>query len=307
GTATTDAELDINATVSGDPAIQFKIASSTEFRVGVDDTDGDAFKISEGGALGTNDRLIIDPAGNVYIPTGDIDTLDGGYRDAGSCVAGTCASDKNLKENITPISGALDVIRKLRPSTFNFTDEKFGPGLQFGLIAQEVEEVLPELVEENSKGYKTVKYGMELQMLTMAAVKDLDSKVAEIEQHIDTPKNTAERGSILQVSGGSITVTSGYHKIAPEEGEDDVLAIIHGGELDGTITLQGTDATRITLRKSGKLLLTKGDFTLNGPEDTIVLMKIAEDTWVELSRSNDGSGINDLLQSMQGAFTGVDR
>lgn len=44
---------------SGDPYLQFDINGTDKFRVGVDDTDSDKFKVSAGSALGTNDALVI--------------------------------------------------------------------------------------------------------------------------------------------------------------------------------------------------------------------------------------------------------
>ncbi|MDC7243658.1 MAG: hypothetical protein PQJ44_06955 [Sphaerochaetaceae bacterium] len=56
----TSATIDPGA--SGDSFVQFDINTTGEFRVGVDD-DGDAFKISQGSALGTNDTFIMSAAG----------------------------------------------------------------------------------------------------------------------------------------------------------------------------------------------------------------------------------------------------
>lgn len=66
------------------------------------------------------------------------------------------ASDEKLKENIRPLTGSLHKLMQLKPKTFNFTsDEQYAhmnlpTGEHYGLIAQEVEQVLPELVSDNS-------------------------------------------------------------------------------------------------------------------------------------------------------------
>lgn len=52
--------ITIDPGASGDSYVQFDINSTGEFRVGVDDDDGDDFKISQGSALGTNDYFIVD-------------------------------------------------------------------------------------------------------------------------------------------------------------------------------------------------------------------------------------------------------
>ena len=53
---------------SGDSFIQFNINTTAEFRIGVDDDDGDSFKISQGSALGTNDTFVVTSSGEITIP-----------------------------------------------------------------------------------------------------------------------------------------------------------------------------------------------------------------------------------------------
>ena len=60
-------------------------------------------------------------------------------------------SDQKLKKNIQPVTGALDIITKLRPSSYEFRVGEFGSmhlseGKHYGVIAQELQQVLPELV-----------------------------------------------------------------------------------------------------------------------------------------------------------------
>lgn len=68
-------------------------------------------------------------------------------------------SDRNLKENIQPLQNGLATILKLNPATYNFRGNgeynglKLSTGLHYGLIAQEVEEVLPSLVKNNIHTY----------------------------------------------------------------------------------------------------------------------------------------------------------
>jgi hypothetical protein len=78
-------------------------------------------------------------------------------------------SDERLKKNIKPIEGALDKVTKLVGVEFDWvnTDKK-----SIGVIAQQVEEVVPELVHTNSKGYKSVSYG-NLAALLIEAIKEL--------------------------------------------------------------------------------------------------------------------------------------
>lgn len=66
------------------------------------------------------------------------------------------SSDRKFKKNISGISNSLDLIMKLKPVTYDYkTDNTWGmqfdKGKQYGFIAQEVEEVIPELVKEQHK------------------------------------------------------------------------------------------------------------------------------------------------------------
>jgi hypothetical protein len=65
-------------------------------------------------------------------------------------------SDQRLKKNITPMLGSLDTISALRPVSFEYTQKdhfSYAPGTQFGFIAQEVQQVLPQWVNIADDGY----------------------------------------------------------------------------------------------------------------------------------------------------------
>jgi len=55
--------LTVDPGASGDSFVQFDINATGEFRIGVDDDAADAFKISQGSALGTNDTFVMTAAG----------------------------------------------------------------------------------------------------------------------------------------------------------------------------------------------------------------------------------------------------
>lgn len=98
-------------------------------------------------------------------------------------------SDARLKENIQRLpAGTLDRVLALRGRTFEYTDEAVEQrlalrGTQTGFIAQEVEEVFPEWVSEDSDGYKYItEYGTTA--LLVEALRELreekDRQVAEL-------------------------------------------------------------------------------------------------------------------------------
>jgi len=61
-------ELTIDPGASGDSFLQLDINTTGKFRLGVDDTDSDSFKISSGSALGTTDCFIMTSAGERTLP-----------------------------------------------------------------------------------------------------------------------------------------------------------------------------------------------------------------------------------------------
>jgi hypothetical protein len=85
-------------------------------------------------------------------------------------------SDARLKENISGISG-IDLLNSLNPVQFNWKDSG---KKSYGLIAQEIENILPELVNEREDGMKGVSYIPIIAML-VDAVKKLESRVKELE------------------------------------------------------------------------------------------------------------------------------
>lgn len=92
----------------------------------------------------------------------------------------TATSDVALKENITTISDALATVDKLRGVDFTWKD---GGKNGTGLIAQEVESVVPEAVLDvttNDETTKTIAYG-NLTGVLVEAIKDLKKKVEALE------------------------------------------------------------------------------------------------------------------------------
>ncbi len=74
-------------------------------------------------------------------------------------------SDVRFKENITTITNALSLVRQLRGVKFKW---KNSSKEDIGLIAQEVESILPEVVYEDSNGYKGIAYDKLVAVLIQA-------------------------------------------------------------------------------------------------------------------------------------------
>jgi hypothetical protein len=96
------------------------------------------------------------------------------------------SSDERLKENILPIDNALGKLRQLKGVMFDWKDDvvagKGGEDGYFvrkhdtGVIAQEVEAVLPEVVAERADGFKAVRYE-KLAGLIIQAINELADQV----------------------------------------------------------------------------------------------------------------------------------
>lgn len=86
-------------------------------------------------------------------------------------------SDKTLKTNIKTISNALDKVTQLRGVEFDRKDMQNAH--QIGVIAQEVEKIIPEVVSTNHDGIKSVSYG-NLVGLLIEAIKELSAEIKEL-------------------------------------------------------------------------------------------------------------------------------
>jgi hypothetical protein len=70
----------------------------------------------------------------------------------------TLTSDERLKKDITPLDEAMPLLEKLNGYQYHWKDASWDASLQTGLLAQEVERVMPELVKTVDKGMKSVNY-----------------------------------------------------------------------------------------------------------------------------------------------------
>jgi hypothetical protein len=61
-------------------------------------------------------------------------------------------SDQNLKQNIQAMIGGTVFVNELNPVSFEWKSEANGTGTKYGFIAQEVQQVIPEIVSTDSTG-----------------------------------------------------------------------------------------------------------------------------------------------------------
>jgi hypothetical protein len=88
-------------------------------------------------------------------------------------------SDMALKDNVEQIENPLEIINKITGLSFNWKSD----GIKsYGVSAQEVEQILPEIVRTRSDGYKGVNY-LNLIAFLIEAVKELQKEVAKIKNN----------------------------------------------------------------------------------------------------------------------------
>jgi hypothetical protein len=162
----------------------------------------------------TADTTYVDGLNIKTIPSGP-GTIDIGVNASGFVV--NQASDRRLKENINTIENALDMVLKLRGVSYNWKDRvNGGDNLRLGFIAQEVQEVVPELVSENGE-YLGVQY-KDIPALLVEAIKELvEGYTGYTNTFLETQTIQAEdnnielnyNGTIGSSIGGGVTVLRG--------------------------------------------------------------------------------------------------
>ncbi|MCK4749157.1 MAG: tail fiber domain-containing protein, partial [Bacteroidales bacterium] len=98
-------------------------------------------------------------------------------------------SDGTKKTNITPLGNSLDKVLALNGVSFEWADGNERKGISsgskksIGVIAQDVEVVLPSLVKESRNGEKAVNYSGLIPVL-LEAIKEQQSQIESLEQRI---------------------------------------------------------------------------------------------------------------------------
>lgn len=89
-------------------------------------------------------------------------------------------SDINLKENIEAINNGIDIVKSINPVSFTW---KTSGKKAYGVIAQEIEQLLPELVVTNIDGNKTVSYTQMIAFL-IQAIQDQQKQIDELKSKL---------------------------------------------------------------------------------------------------------------------------
>ena len=105
--------------------------------------------------------------------------------------AGNPASDERLKKNIDPLENVLEEILKLNGYRYHWKSDSLNAKQEIGVIAQEIEQIFPELVRERSDGYKGVNYNG-LVPLLLEAIKEQQKTIQQLAEENSAIKSDLE-------------------------------------------------------------------------------------------------------------------
>lgn len=150
------------------PSALFSVGSSSQFQVNGTGAIAAATGFTSSGAIAFT----------------DIAGCASGLQTDGSGVVSCIPSDAGLKTNVSTLSNALDTVKGLRGVSYNWNASTgLGAQQEFGLIAQEVELIAPQLVFTMGNGYKGVKYS-QLTGLLVNAIKEQQSQIDGIKAQL---------------------------------------------------------------------------------------------------------------------------
>lgn len=168
---------------SGATTLEFRGAAVTS--VAVNEITGIGTITIEGGRdiddIGSANQVLYKNSSNIASGSPNL-TFDGTNLVCGGTV--TASSDESLKENISPIENALGKVIDLRGVEFDYKETGEH---SIGLIAQEVEQVLPDLVHENGEGIKSVAY-QNIVAVLIEAVKEQQIQIELLKYEINSLK-----------------------------------------------------------------------------------------------------------------------
>jgi endosialidase-like protein len=105
----------------------------------------------------------------------DISSVDGAY---------TQSSDRRLKKNIQDLEPVMEKVSQLKPATFHYLDNNGLEPSSTGFIAQDVEQLFPDLVRDTDDGYKGIVYDG-FAVIAIKAIQEQQKIIEELKQRIE--------------------------------------------------------------------------------------------------------------------------
>ncbi len=198
-----------NLTITPDGIGDLTLTSDSDTGVNIGSASNSPAVLSISGGLGSNPALIVNQLNSGDILTasssgttrlrlgnGGALTLTSGISESNTgqylCIntssyevvrnnSACSLSSSRFKENVSDLAYGLSDVLNLRPVTFNFRKElNMGSGLEVGFIAEEVEQIIPELVSYDSQGRPSGVNYPNIAVILTKAIRELDSKNEEI-------------------------------------------------------------------------------------------------------------------------------
>jgi hypothetical protein len=160
-----------------DNAFNFAVSGSCVFLPSISVPTSSKFRVH----MGSGDIYLgVNNTGHILFDTGATNsttymTISGGLRVSDDVIA-YAISDERVKDNVQPISNALEKLEQITGVSFDWKPESGHLGHDYGVIAQEIEKVLPEVVITRDSGYKAVKYEKIIPLL-IEAIKELKGQI----------------------------------------------------------------------------------------------------------------------------------
>ena len=121
--------------------------------------------------------------------------VNGSITATGDITAFYASSDKRLKKNIVTIENPLDIINNIRGVRFNWNEEaqKVNSGvdlnkIEMGVIAQEIEDHIPEVIKDGLQGYKAVRYEKIVPLL-IETIKEQQKQINKLNDRLEKLEN----------------------------------------------------------------------------------------------------------------------
>ena len=156
------------------------------------------FHLDNGAGSAVNFVTMESGSGNVGIgtstPTQKLDVVgNGNFSGTVTASCGTLVcSDKRYKKNVQPIQNALANVMGIQGVNYYFKTEEyaekgFNNNQQVGVIAQEIEQIIPEVVATDNNGFKSVDYA-KLTPVLIEAIKEqqhiIQTQKESLEEHL---------------------------------------------------------------------------------------------------------------------------
>tara|TARA_Y100000996_G_scaffold407039_1_gene384170 strand:- start:192 stop:1280 length:1089 start_codon:yes stop_codon:yes gene_type:complete len=165
-------------------------------------TTGNGAEATPAIAIGSANDGFFHSSGIKVITNNSVDFVfqdDGDFHADGDVIAfSSTVSDERLKDNIKTIKFGLEKIKNLRGVEYVWNDGGRKGHKDFGVIAQEVEKVIPEIVREkqmllmDDEIYKTVDYE-KLTVVLIEAVKEQQEQIEELKKEVEEIKNGSSK------------------------------------------------------------------------------------------------------------------